>query len=207
MTLSATARARGTVEAVADNPTPLGESIQYVSPSGMYSHSTLTPEELELTVKGPVDLGRRSDASVADRIIAKLRDDGRNVVVIPHEDSGGEDRKIRCDGDERIIQVVAVPGDPKFLAQASGGSASTTVPAPAAVEWIGRAVEQKAKRYSPEAKARMILAVDIRAAGVLATPTVVESLRKKYGDLCATSGFADIWLAGPSDSRSTRLAE
>lgn len=196
---------RGDLEVVADNPTPDGAAVQYVSPAGMRSHSTIGPGRVEATVQGPIDLGRASDSRVADRIIDQLRAGGREVEVLQHLDHDGEDRKIRCDGVDLTIQVVATPPDPGFLAQASRGSASTSVSIPQAAAWIADSVAKKGVHYPAATKARMLLAVDTRAAGVLSSSAIVAEIQQTYGDLADKHGFADVWLSGPSDSRSTRL--
>ena len=161
---------------------------------------------MELTLQGPIDLGRRSDIRVADRVISILRSEGQSVELLHHEDSHGDDRRIRCNGQDVSIQVVSVPTAPDFIRDASRGSANTVVSLSDAAGWINEAVTLKAGHYSTAAKAQMLLAVDVRAVGVLASPPVVAAVEQRFGDPCATHGFGAVWLVGPLESHSTRFS-
>lgn len=195
----------GTLEGVADNPRPGQEFIQYLSPSGSRSDSALGADRLELTMRSPIDIGRNGESVVVGRVIAQLRADGRQVTLLPHRDERGEDGVILCDGKRVTVQVVGVPADHTFLAEASRGSASTTVPIDRAVFWIHEALKSKEAQYPLGDRAEMLLAIDVRAVGVLTSPTVTESVGVRYGDVCKDSGFGAVWLVGPSETRCTRL--
>lgn len=196
---------KGSLEVVADNPIPGGSSVQYVSPGGMHSHSTFADGEVQLTLSAPIDIGRGSDEAVADRVVAAMRNEGHRVEIFPHRDDHGEDRRIRCDDRELTIQVVGVPANSAFLGEASRGSATTRIPTSAAASWVADAITLKANKYSPEVRFSMVLAVDIRAIGVLASVEIVKELETTHVQVLARAGFAGAWLSGPSDSRSTRI--
>jgi len=181
-------------------------AIEFKSFDGMRAHSTLDASTVELILTGPIDIGRRSDGLVADRVISQLRADGHTVALLPHDDSGGEDRKVRCDDAALTIQVVGVPAATEFLAEASRSSATTVVPIAQAADWVCQAVAKRANKYSAIDKACTILAVDARAVGVLVSAPVVSALESSAdGNLCGASGFGAIWLVGPLDSLCTRL--
>lgn len=198
-------RPSGSVECVADNPTPGGSAIQYVSPGGMYSHSTHSPTGIDVTLKGPVDIGRRSDTTVADRAVDLLRANGHEVRLITHTDALGEDRRVNCDGRTLAVQVIGVPTAPGFLADASRGSATTSWSVDQAADRVTEAVAKKAAHYSASDRAGMLLTVDIRVAGQLSSPEVVRNIEARHGDLPRLHGFAGVILSGPSDSRSTQI--
>jgi hypothetical protein len=195
----------GSVEVVSDNPVPGGSAIQYVSPSGMYSHSTISPTGIDLTIRGPIDIGRRSDTGVADRAITMLRNEGHEVILLSHQDAKGEDRKVTCDGRTLSIQVIGIPAVPTFLGEASRGSAATSGALGHVANWIADAVAKKGARYPEADKARMLLALDTRAVGVLSSTVVVGTVQRDHGDLPRRYGFAGVLLSGPSDSRSTQI--
>ncbi len=205
MNLGGSITLAGSLEGVADNPRGDTQSIQYLSPAGSRSDSTLGPAGVELTMRSPVDIGRRGESVVIDRVISQLRADGRAVSLLSHEDQRGEDRKIDCDGENVTIQVIGVPGAPTFLAEVSRGSASTSVSLDGSIDWIADAVSKKAELYPSFDRRNMLLAIDVRAVGVLVSPPVTTAIGDGHGDLCQKSGFGGIWLVGPSDSRCTRL--
>jgi hypothetical protein len=194
-----------TTEAVADNPRGDVETIQYLSPSGGRSDTTLSADQVELTLRPPIDMGREGEASVAERVLQQLRRDGRQVSSVPHSDDQGEDRQIICDGHTVSLQIVAVPSATQFLREASRGSASTTVSIDGAVQWVAHAIAKKQAKYASSDRANMLLALDARAAGVLVSTPVTTALAAKYGDICQRTGFGAIWILGPSASRCTRL--
>jgi len=195
----------GSLEGVADNPRGDTQSIQYLSPVGSRSDSTLGRAGVEVTMRSPVDIGRRGEPVVVDRVISQLRADGREVTVLSHEDQRGEDRRINCDGENVTIQVIGVPSARTFLAEVSRGSASTSVSLDASIDWISDAVSKKAELYASVDRRKMLLAIDVRAVGVLVSPLVTTAIADRHGDLCQKAGFGSIWLVGPSDSRCTRL--
>jgi hypothetical protein len=197
---------RGALEGVADNARGDVQHVQYLSPSGMRADSSLGPKTpVDLTVRAPIDVGRRGEGIVADRVITQLRAESHIIVELEHNDSGGEDRQIKCDTDKITVQVVTVPGAPEFFRDASHGSASTSVTPAEAARWIYEAVLRKKDQYEPDLRAQMLLAVDVRAVGVLVCSSIIEKLTAQNGALCETTGFGGIWLVGPSDSRCIRL--
>ena len=196
---------RGALEGVADSTRGDSQNIQYLSPLGTRADSSLGPTHLDLTIRSPIDVGKPGERMVADRVLTQLRAERHTIIELEHNDARGEDRQIRCDGRDVTIQVVAVPADSRFFRDASRGSASTSVTPAEAARWIYEAVVRKQERYATEVRAQMLLAVDVRAVGVLASASIAEELTAKYGALCATTGFGSIWLVGPSDSRSMRL--
>jgi len=170
----------GRLEGVADNPRGESQFIQYLSPSGSRSDSTLGPAGIELTMRSPVDVGRAGEPVVVDRVISQLRADGRDVSVLPHEDQRGEDRKVSCDGENVTIQVVGVPAVPTFLAEVSRGSAYTSVPLAGAIDWITTAVNKKTELYPRADRRNMLLALDVRALGVLVSPEVTTEITRSH---------------------------
>jgi hypothetical protein len=195
----------GTLEGVADNPRGDAQFIQYLSPVGGRSDSTLGPSGIELTIAAPIDLGRKGEATVVDRVIAQFRAEGVEPVQLPYRDDRGEDRKICFEDQEVTIQVVAIPGAPDFVAQASRNSASTSVTIDGAARWIYDVIKKKEGQYPRSDRQRMLLAIDARAVGVLVSPSVTSAVIGAYGDLCEQTGFGAIWIVGPSASRCTRL--
>jgi hypothetical protein len=194
-----------TLEAVADNSRGDQQTIQYLSRSGGRADSTLGPAQLDLTLRRPIDIGKKGEPVVVERVLGQLRADGHTISTLSHRDELGEDHLVDCDGSEVVIQVIGVPTATDFIGEASRGSASTSVSLEQAASWIRDAVAKKQAQYAPAVRATMLLALDVRAVGVLVSPLVADELRARHGDLCSDSGFAAIWLVGPSDSRCTRL--
>jgi len=183
------------------------EAIVFKSFDGMRSHSTLADATVQLTLSGPLDLGKRpTEARVAERVVSVLRADGRDVEMLAYDDPRGEDSKIKCDGAQVDIQVVTVPRATQFLSDANRGSASTSVPILQAAGWINDAVSAKAAHYSPVQNAQTLLAIDVRHVAVLATREVMQAIDETYGDPCSSHGFGAVWLVGPEDSLCTRFS-
>jgi hypothetical protein len=107
MNFAASTGFHGALEGVADNTGGDAQHIQYLSPSGMRADSSLGPTGLDLTLRSPIDVGRRGEGIVADRVLAQLRAESRTIVELEHNDPRGEDRRIKCDDDEITIQVAA----------------------------------------------------------------------------------------------------
>jgi len=194
-----------TEELVGEESRPGLEAVVFKSFDGMRSHATLANATVELTLRGPLDLGRQGEPRVADRIVSVLKSEGRAVELIPHEDSKGEDSRIKCDGTDINVQVVTVPGATQFLREANQGSASTSVPIAQAAAWINDAASAKAAHYSATQKAGTLLALDVRHVSVLASEQVVQSVERLFGDPCRSHGFGAVWLVGPLDSRCTKF--
>ncbi len=194
-----------TEEVVGEESRPGLDAIVFKSFEGMRSHATLANATVELTLSGPLDLGKRAEGRVADRVISVLKSEGKTVEVMPHQDSKGEDSKIRCDGADINVQVVTVPAATQFLREANQGSASTTVPILQAAAWINDAASAKAAHYSPAQNAATLLAIDVRHVAVLASEQVVQAVEQAFGNPCTSNGFGAVWLVGPLDSRCTRF--
>src|SRR5207302_161915 len=112
MNFAASTGFHGALEGVADNTRGDVQYIQYLSPSGMRADSSLGPKtRVDLTVRAPIDVGRRGEGIVADRVLSHLRAETRTIVELEHNDAQGEDRRVKCDGEDVTIQVVAVPAD------------------------------------------------------------------------------------------------
>jgi hypothetical protein len=181
------------------------QAVTLKSFAGMRSKSALGPGGVEVTLQGPIDLGRRSDFRVATHVIDQLRADGRNVEVLTHTDKYGEDAQVRCDGEFVTIQVVSLRPTESFVAEASRGSATTLVPVAQAASWVNDAVRAKATQYGPDVRAEMLLAVDTRAVAVVALPQIVDAVHLQFGDLRSANGFGAVWLVGPLPSYTTRF--
>jgi|SRR2546423_6470009 len=186
---------------------PGSEAIVFKSFDGMRSHATLADATVQLTLSGPLDLGKRpTEARVAELVVSVLRAEGRDVTILPHDDPRGEDSKIKCDGALVDIQVVTVPRATQFLSEANQSSAYTSVPILQAAAWINDAVSAKAAHYSPAQNAQTLLAIDVRHVAVLATKEVMQAVDEAYGNPCKSHGFGGVWLVGPEDSLCTRFS-
>jgi hypothetical protein len=192
-------------EVVGQESRPGVDAVVFKSFEGTRSHSTLANSRVELTLSGPLDLGKPAEGRVADRIISALRAEGRSVDYLPHEDARGEDRKIRCDGTAVDVQVVSVPSDCSFLREASQRSAYTGVSILEAATWINDALSAKATRYSSAQKDATLLAIDVRHVSVLVAEEVVRTVEQTFGNPCTSHGFGAVWLVGPVDSRCTKF--
>ena len=193
------------IEGLADNQRGDAQVINYFTPSGSRSDATLDPTRVELTLRAPLNAGRKSEERVAERVVSQLQREGRDARVVEAKDDRGEDSVIVCDTERITVQVITVPPSTEFLRDASLGSASTIVTHEGAANWIATAVEKKQSKYSPADRAHTLLAIDAQMVGVLASPQIVKAVSQFHGDLCQTSGFGAVWIVGPSDSRCTRL--
>jgi hypothetical protein len=193
------------IEGLADNQRGDTQVINYFTPSGSRSDSTLSPTGVELTLRAPLNAGRNSEQRVAERVVSQLQREGRDAKVVEAKDDRGEDSVILCEGEKITVQVITVSPSTDFLRQASLGSASTAVTHEGAALWIATAVEKKQNKYSAGDRAHTLLAIDAQMVGVLVSPQMVEAVTQLHGDLCHQSGFAAVWIVGPSDSRCTRL--
>ncbi len=96
-----------------------------------------------------------------------------------------------------------IPPARDFLAEARRGSASTAVSVKQAVTWILDAVSKKQAQYPSANRAAMLLAVDVRAVGVLVSPMVIgtteEDLAQRARDH-GREGLCGLWLSGRQDA-------
>lgn len=179
-------------------------AIVVQSPLGARSEARLSADgRVTLQATGPVDIGTRGEPQVHDVLIARLRAEGFLVEVMRGaDDKRGEDGLLVIAGARRTVQVTAVPGSPTYWREAAQGSASTSVDAARAIEWMRGAIESKAHI---DDRASTILALDARHAGILADPGLADRYRDMYTSPVTEFGFAQVWVVGPTASHCTRL--
>ena len=194
----------GQVGVVADSHHGDSESIDYSSPEGIRSASTLGPGGVRLEMRGTAGLGRPGDPRVIELLVNLIRAEGRSVTVQPGTDSDGEDGVLQLDGTRVFVQCVSAPLAQDFYRAASAGSAATSGDLELARDWVSGAIDQKAQRYGPDFKASTILGIDVRHVGVLVSAVAINSgLRNR----AAAAGFLGVGLIGPHSSRVTWLTD
>lgn len=181
-----------------------GTNIVVKGPAG-HSEATLDSEGVRLEVTGKLQPGTAGEGRVLDTLVTALRNEGRHVTFDNSEDHRGEDGALQLDGQRFVVQTVTVPIAEPFWREASKDSARTNVPVASAAEWFKLAIEKKAQRISPADRGQMILSLDIRNVGVLASASVVREYIDRHGPPSQAYGFASVWLVGPTLAYCTRL--
>lgn len=70
---------------------------------------------------------------------------------------------------------------------------------------LAKAVQKKINGIPPRQRPELVLALDANRLPALLFDSVVETFRNEYRTTLITSGFASIWIVGPSESLTRRL--
>jgi hypothetical protein len=196
----------GTVGAVArESVAGGGERIRYSASTGARSESVLVDARVRTFVQARVDAGKRGEEDVFARVLDVLRATGTVPIICPGaSDSAGEDRVVRYRDERIVVQIVTASPGPSFWRDVAAGGADVEVDVETAAAWVHQAISEKARRYSPEPKRTMLLAVDMRHLGVLLVPEFVLAYVRTHG---ARHGFGGVWLIGPTDDRCQRVGD
>ena len=133
---------------------------------------------------------------------------GTDVVVNPpegNEDAAGIDGTVVApDGKRLVVQIVTVPVKSDYAHRVAQGKQEVELTVDEAVGWIENAIKHKADKIALADRGAMILALDMRHAGVLARGYIVTPAKQKIRP--ETLGFAEIWLVANVSTYSARLA-
>jgi hypothetical protein len=128
------------------------------------------------------------------------------VKVLDGDDAKGVDRIMIVDGESFILQVTIVPQASTFWREASQSSATTQVSQPRAASWLREAIVTKSNTPSLQ-DAPVLLAVDVRHAGVVAMPPLLKEYLTNYVSPDREFGFASVWIVGPLPQYCCRLGD
>lgn len=181
-------------------------TLRVDDPSGIRSEARrLSDGLISLSVARAAGIGRPGEARAAHTLRDRLVSEGHDVKILPGEDRDGIDRTVEIDGDTFVLQITVVPREP-FWHEAHVSSATTQVMLSEAVDWVRKAILSKA--YAPKTqKTPVVLAVDARPAGVVATPEFVQQYLALYGSPVDEFGFASVWLVGPTADYCCRVGD
>ena len=163
---------------------------------------------IEIAVQGSPHRGSRNEPQVRNVLQAALSLEwGVDVVVkspTPQEDARGIDgTTVAPDGKALIVQIVTVPADSDYARYVAQGSHRVVLTMDEAIDWIENAIRHKCN-IAPADRASMILALDVRHAGLLAADDFVAAAEKRIRP--AVFGFAEVWLVANVPTHSARLA-
>jgi hypothetical protein len=131
---------------------------------------------------------------------------GLEVSISPGRDDFGEDRLLKCGGIDYVLQMVTTPADSTFWRAAPKG-ADTFANADGASKWLNDVVEMKARKIGPEERVKTVLAIDARHFGVLTDDRALDEYLPRYGHPATESGFASVWIVGPTVRHCKRLGD
>ncbi len=179
----------GVVTAGADSD-GTGARIQVRWPSGSSSEAVIHQEEDRghLTVRPPVDAGRRGEPRALETIMAWFQSQGIPADVRPGQDSRGEDGVLVVAKKRYVLQLVSVPHDPIFWRRVDSGSATESLSPAEAVELLHRAVDAKSASMPRSLIATTVLGIDALHVGVLSGPAVTGAYLVRYGAPSAEFG-------------------
>jgi hypothetical protein len=169
-------------------------TIKYLSSAGTRSTSTHQSGAVAVDLAGTSGIGRDGESTVAAHIVANLAARGLSAVFEAGQDTRGEDGILVVRDGRYALQCVMAAHEPSIYQTAAHGNASLRVSADAAADWIGKALRAKTSIYSPAHRAKMILAVDIRHAGVA---LAVARDSTHLLELARQSGFFAVAAVGP----------
>ncbi|SEB22453.1 hypothetical protein SAMN05444680_11649 [Variovorax sp. YR216] len=115
---------------------------------------------MRVDVAPPVDVGRRGESRVIACIQAVLAREGRWVVLQSSIDARGEDAVLQVDGEPCLAVQIVTPalGNPAFWGTVARSRGAASGEIAEAIDWIHRAISDKAARYPKEDRRRMMLA-------------------------------------------------
>lgn len=112
-------------------------------------------------------------------------------------------------GKPVAVQVVKTPIESEYGASVAKGDWEITVTVDEAAGWVKSAIDHKTTgptpTIAPADRASMILALDVRHAGILICDEVVAALAHYMPDI-SLLGFQSIWLVGSSRAGTRKLA-
>lgn len=163
---------------------------------------------IEIAVQESPHRGKGNEPRVRKVLQEALSREWRVDVTIraPTEE---EDRRgidgiaVAPDGKVLVVQIVTVPTEKDYGRCVAQGSHRVVLTVDEAIDWIADAIEHKGK-IAPADRGSMILALDVRHAGLLAADDFVAAAKQR---ICpADLGFAAIWLVANVSTHSARLA-
>ena len=176
------------------------------SPGGESETRLTDADELSLLVEG-AEAGEDSEAWAVQTLCARLKQLGLVVALLPGENDRGEDGFLQVGDIKYVLQVTtATPAD-RFWGAANTSSAKAQATIERALEWLRRAIEKKGQRISSVDRARTVLAIDVRHAGLLAQESVAKLYTSRFGDPARKYGFASVWVVGPTVKYCARFGE
>ena len=184
-----------------------GDAQIRVDSPGASSRTRLESTGVRLEVKGVEAIGRGGERQLAKTLHTKLQQEGVAATITAGQDDRGEDAILRAKDRTLVLQAVTVPGIPEFWGEASKGIASRQVNFLAVVQCLRDAIKAKARKYSDSQRAKILLAIDARHAGMFATKPIVEEYLGRHASPAAEYGFASVWVVGPTAEHCARLGE
>ena len=177
-----------------------------VDSPGVRSRTRLSSNGLvSLDVRGAKGIGREGERQLAETLRTKLQQEGVSARVSAGQDNRGEDAIFNANGHTLVVQAVTAPAESEFWFEASAGLASRQVDSPDVVQLLRRAILDKVRKYPLSQRANILLAIDARHAGVLASKPVVDGYLGRYGSPGVEFGFASVWVVGPTGEYCCRL--
>jgi hypothetical protein len=162
---------------------------------------------VETVIQGSPLLGEDNEDNVRHVFAQVIELRGRSISFEKFWDNKrGEDGRVVLDGTPGKIQITTVTLDPRFCQEVSAGKVSRSTTLKAQAEAIRNAIQKKVKRYAGADRERMILLLDFRHLGLLASPPVLAALRDSYPEL-PIEGFREVWLIGPVPQACVCLPE
>ncbi|HQR78511.1 MAG TPA: hypothetical protein PLR35_19005 [Burkholderiaceae bacterium] len=163
---------------------------------------------IEIAVQGSPHRGKRNEAQVLKVLASAVSlERGTSVVVnppTPEDDARGIDgTTVARDGAKLVVQIVSVPVDRKYARCVAQGQHHVILTMNEAIGWVHDAIRHKSG-IAPADRRSMILALDLRHAGLLAAEDFVEAYRHQIRP--ADLGFAEVWLVANVPTHSARIA-
>jgi hypothetical protein len=136
----------------------------------------------------------------------RLSRDGYDAKATDGDDAKGIDRWLLVNGEAFVLQITVAPQARDFWRNAKHSSASTQASKTQAASWIRDAVLSKSKEPKRQ-DAPVVLAIDVRHAGVVAVPEQLAGYLAQYISPACEFGFASVWVVGPTAEHCLRLGE
>ena len=194
----------GQIGTVVETSSEDEQCIKYISPAGAQSNSSLTGHFLTISVKPPIDIGRRGESRVLACIKNNLIKVGKNLrepqASEKAKDNRGEDGVLIIDEHRIVLQIVTIRPDENFWRNVAKGEGVANAEISEVLKWINNTISNKAKLYENSFKLSMLLAIDVGHMGVIASELVGSLYIDAYGDPTIQYGFGGIWLIGPIEN-------
>ena len=181
---------------------------------GQSKSQRLPSGELEFTTADPPLQGRPNEPNVLRVLVEAMTAESKENHYCEEgdkaDDAKGIDGYVRVRGGSRVpVQVVKTPTDSQWGAAVAKGNAKIIASVADAAGWIKAAIEHKVSGASPRIATRdrpsLILALDVRHAGMLAADDVIAAFHRQMPEL-ATLGLRAVWLVGDTPFNTRKLA-
>jgi hypothetical protein len=164
--------------------------------------------EIKTALVGTSRQGEADTLTVCNNLVTKLGKPWGEPVIWKEQNSDIDCVSMNTtdERDSLFIQVVrAIVDENWWHLLANSGSNTMSGTADEFANALLCAIRKKADRTPVQQRANLVLAIDASRLAGLSQDSVITRVREKYGTTLSEMGFRQIWLVGPTISRTHQL--